>query len=99
MVWALGLLRRVSGRFWPFVCAHTVPPPLSPSLCNLCFAGRNDSALLIALLHRLPASNSLVLQRLFEVMALTLACPSSRMTCDSLTKVVGPNLLPKDDVA
>lgn len=57
----------------------------------------NDSCRVIAILHFLPSSNYQILQTLFEVVYLTTLQPTSRMTIESLTKVVGPNLLPKDD--
>lgn len=43
--------------------------------------------------------NFRLLQSLFEVLFLTASSPTSRMTVESLTKVVGPNLLPKDEPA
>ena len=59
--------------------------------------GWNDSSALISLLQFLPPVNYSLLQTLFELLYRTASEPTSRMTAESLTKVVGPNLLPKDD--
>jgi hypothetical protein len=58
----------------------------------------NDAPLFVALMKHLPPTNRHLLRLLFEILYLTIQQPTSRMTVESMTKVVGPNLLPADDV-
>jgi hypothetical protein len=60
-------------------------------------ASRNDVSLLSRTLALLADDNLVLLQRFFELLFLICLEPKSKMTAESLGKVVGPNLLESED--